>query len=86
MYLLSMEQRGQGLIDQEAQRRIQQALQQGEGRVECDQAAEQSVDGRQGERRAGAAQETVEGLDNLLIHADDDIDGQELGVDRVRTK
>ena len=78
-----MQQRGQGLIDQKAQSHIQQALEQGKGGVEGDQAAQQPVDGGQGKGRTRPGEQSVEGLDDLLIHTDDHVDWQELGVDRI---
>ena len=59
---------GEGFVDQEAQGGGQQALKQGEGSIEDNQALQQAVDTRA----------------NGLIHGDDFIDCHELGVDRVR--
>lgn len=78
-----MEQWGQRLVDQEAQPHIQQTLEQGKRSVEGDKAAQQPIDGRQGKGRAHPGKQSVEGLDNLLIHADDHVDRQKFGVDRV---
>ena len=63
-----MEDGGEGLVDQEAQQGGEQALEQGEGGVEDNQALQKAVD-------AGA---------DRLIHGDDLVDCHELGVDRVR--
>ena len=63
----AVEDRGQGLVDEEAQHRVQEALEDGEGHIEGHQAVQKAVSG---------------GPDGL-IHGDDGVNGHELGVNGI---
>lgn len=62
-----MQDGGEGLVDQEAQGGVDEALDQGEGGVEHDQAFQQTVD---------------RGTDGL-VHPQDGVDGHEVGVNGI---